>query len=176
MTEALSLPPLTLILGGIRSGKSAYGESLIEAAGGGIYLATAEARDTEMRARIQKHRERRGSQWQTIEAPLDLLSAIQAARRPVLVDCLTLWLSNLVEAKADVTSQVRQLSSALLAPPVPVVLISNEVGLGGIAAHPMARGFADLQGATNQIFAEVARRVVLITAGLPLTLKDATSP
>ncbi|CCQ72040.1 bifunctional adenosylcobinamide kinase/adenosylcobinamide-phosphate guanylyltransferase [Magnetospira sp. QH-2] len=172
MSDLLTLPPMTLVLGGIRSGKSAYAEKLIESAGGGLYLATAEARDDEMKARIQRHRERRGPLWETVEEPLDLVTVIHKAKRPVLIDCVTIWLNNLVEAQADVAVQVKKLGAELLQPPVPVVLVTNEVGLGGISDNAAARAFADLQGASNQIFAEVARRVVFVAAGLPMTLKD----
>lgn len=172
MSNGTTLPPVTLVLGGVRSGKSAYAERLVETAGGGVYLATARAGDAEMDARIRKHRKRRGLQWDTVEAPLAIRPAIEAATRPVLLDCVTLWLSNLIETEADGMEEVRALGRFLLAPPVPVVLVSNEVGLGGVPGHPLARSFADLQGAANQILGEVSRRVVLVAAGLPLTLKD----
>ncbi len=166
------LPSATLVLGGIRSGKSAFAERLVEAAGDGLYIATAEVNDDEMADRVRRHKERRGDSWTTVEAPLNLVPAIRDADRPVLVDCVTLWLSNLIYAQADVAQQVKALGALLIDPPQPIVVVSNEVGLGGISGQELQRSFADLQGATNQILAEAARRVVLITAGLPLVLKD----
>ncbi len=177
MNESLDpnrLPTATLVLGGIRSGKSAFAERLIEAAGDGLYIATAEINDDEMAERVRRHQERRGDTWTTVEAPIKLIEAIREADRPVLVDCVTLWLSNLIYAQADVAREVKALGALLIDPPRPVVVVSNEVGLGGISSNELQRSFADLQGATNQILAEAARRVVLISAGLPLVLKDTT--
>lgn len=169
------LPPVTLILGGQRSGKSRLAETLIEdAAGGGLYLATAEARDGEMTDRIAVHRARRGPDWETIEEPLDILEQIRehaSPDRPVLVDCVTLWLSNLMAAGRDPGSEVETLTAGLDGLAGPVVFVSNEVGLGVIPANALARAFADAAGRANQRLAARADRVVFTAAGLPLVLK-----
>ena len=165
--------PLTLVLGGARSGKSRYAESVIaKLPPPWLYLATAQAGDAEMTARIATHRSRRGSQWQTIEAPRDLAAALKSCQTmPVLVDCLTLWLSNLLLAGADTDDEITQLESALAAAKAPVVLVANEVGYGIVPDHPLGRRFRDLQGVLNQRMAARADRVVLVVAGLPLTVK-----
>ncbi len=124
------LPPITLVLGGARSGKSLYAESLVETRSPRIYLATAEAGDKEMAARIAEHQKRRGPGWQTVEEPLDLAGALAAHSspgQPVLVDCLTLWLSNVMAAKLDAAAEVGALVDCLGTLPGPVVLVSNEV-------------------------------------------------
>jgi adenosylcobinamide kinase / adenosylcobinamide-phosphate guanylyltransferase len=171
---AASLPPLTLVLGGARSGKSRHAERLVEQAGGGIYLATAEAGDAEMQARIRAHRARRGSAWQTIEEPRDLEPALlhaAAGGRPVLVDCLTLWLSNILLAGADVEAASEALLMALPRVKAPVLLVANEVGLGIVPDNALARRFRDAAGRLNQAVATIADRVLFIAAGLPLVLK-----
>jgi adenosylcobinamide kinase / adenosylcobinamide-phosphate guanylyltransferase len=174
---AVLLPPLTLVLGGARSGKSRYAEALIEeAAPEALYLATAEALDDEMRERIRHHRARRGQRWATREAPLDLAAALsEEARpeRPVLVDCLTLWLSNLLMAGRDVEAAMADLLDTLPRLKGPAVLVANEVGLGIVPDNPLARAFRDHAGRLNQRIAEAAPRVVLVAAGLPLVLKEA---
>lgn len=166
---------LTLVLGGARSGKSAYAERLCLSSGlDPIYLATAEARDAEMAARIDRHRERRGSRWHSVEAPLALVEALDrlaAARAIVLVDCLTLWLSNLIEAGRAPEAEAKRLIAALPALAGPAVFVSNEVGLGIVPDNPLARRFRDAAGQLNQGLAEAADRVVFIAAGLPLVLK-----
>jgi adenosylcobinamide kinase / adenosylcobinamide-phosphate guanylyltransferase len=168
---------LTLVLGGARSGKSRYAESLIAAlpspwAPPFAYIATAEAGDDEMAERIAVHRARRGSSWETIEAPRDLVAAIQSSRhRPVLVDCLTLWLSNLMLAGADIEVETAQLERVVAATGAPIVLVANEVGYGLVPDHPLGRRFRDLQGVLNQRIAASAARVVLVVAGLPLAVK-----
>lgn len=169
------LPPVTFVLGGVRSGKSAFAERLVEARGPGLFLATAEAGDAEMQDRIRRHRERRGSSWTTIEEPLDIVSVLKAnatLQRPVLVDCLTLWLSNVMEGEDDWETVVATLVAALAALPGPVVLVSNEVGLGIVPENPLARAFADAAGCMNQRVAAAADRVVLVAAGLPTVLKE----
>lgn len=169
------LPPVTLVLGGVRSGKSAYAERLVTARGNGIYLATAEASDAEMAERIAVHKERRGEIWRTVETPLELTEALRqlsAPDQPVLVDCLTVWLSNLMEAGRDPEAETGTLIACLSELPGPVVLVSDEVGLGGISANRLARHFADALGVLNQTVAIMADRVVFVTAGLPLVLKD----
>jgi adenosylcobinamide kinase/adenosylcobinamide-phosphate guanylyltransferase len=168
-----ALPPITLVLGGARSGKSRHAERLVEqAAAAGTYCATAEAGDPEMAARIAAHRARRGPFWQTIEAPLDLAPALAAARpeRPLLVDCLTLWLSNLFGAGRSVEAETAALAAALRAAAGPVVLVANEVGLGLVPQTPLGRAFRDAAGRLNQEIAAQAQRVVLVAAGLPLVL------
>lgn len=166
---------LTLVLGGARSGKSRYAESLIAVLPPPwAYVATAEAGDHEMAVRIRAHRARRGPSWRTIEAPRDLTVAFAACERmPVLVDCLTLWLSNLMLADADVNAEVGRLEEALAASVAPVVLVANEVGSGIVPDHALGRKFRDLQGLLNQRIAARADRVVLTVAGLPLALKGA---
>lgn len=173
--DTLQLPPLTLILGGARSGKSRHAEALIEAQGGeSAYVATAQAFDAEMEARIAAHRARRGAQWTTFEAPLALGQALQSANatgQPVLVDCLTLWLSNLMLEERDVASEFRSLLALLPDLDVPLVMVSNEVGLGIVPDNALARAFRDHAGYLNQQLAATADRVVFLAAGLPLTLK-----
>jgi adenosylcobinamide kinase/adenosylcobinamide-phosphate guanylyltransferase len=170
------LPPLTLVLGGARSGKSRHAETLIEAAApAALYLATAQALDAEMAERIRRHRARRGARWTTREEPLALAAALaEAARpeRPVLVDCLTLWLSNLLLAGRDVDEAIAGLLAALPRLAGPVVFVANEVGLGIVPDNALARAFRDHAGRLNQAVAAQAQRVVFLAAGLPLTLKD----
>jgi adenosylcobinamide kinase / adenosylcobinamide-phosphate guanylyltransferase len=164
---------LTLVLGGARSGKSRHAESLIAALPPPwTYVATAEAGDEEMAARIKSHRERRGAQWRTIEAPRDLAKALSACGdAPVLVDCLTLWLSNLMLAEADIEEETARLEKTLVAANGPLVLVANEVGSGIVPSYPLGRRFRDAQGVLNQRIAARAERVILMVAGLPLLLK-----
>jgi len=164
---------LTLVLGGARSGKSRYAESLIAALPPPwAYVATAEAGDAEMAERIAAHCARRSVQWRTIEAPRDLAAALKSCQSmPVLVDCLTLWLSNLMLAEVDIAVEIARLEQALAAATTPVVLVANEVGYGIVPDHPLGRRFRDLQGALNQRIAARAERVVLVVAGLPLAVK-----
>jgi len=170
-----ALAPLTLVLGGARSGKSTYAERLIEAAGGGVYLATAQALDGEMQDRIRLHRVRRGEMWRTVEEPIDLGGALKTAAATdagaILVDCLTLWLSNLMAASRDIESETDALISMLPEIETPVVMVSNEVGLGIVPDNALARAFRDEAGRMNQRLAEVADRVIFIAAGLPLIMK-----
>jgi adenosyl cobinamide kinase/adenosyl cobinamide phosphate guanylyltransferase len=165
--------PLTLVLGGARSGKSRHAEALaMRAAGPWTYVATAEIYDEEMRARIAEHRARRGESWLTVEAPLDLAGAVVAARgNAVLVDCLTLWLSNLMHAGRDLDAETAKLEAALDAAGVPVFLVSNEVGLGIVPENALARRFRDAAGRLHQRLAARADHVLLMVAGLPLTVK-----
>ena len=176
MSATPALPRLTLVLGGARSGKSQFAERLVESqAGACIYVATAEARDTEMAQRIADHRARRGDRWRTVEAPLDLIAALRdnaAADRAVLVDCLTLWLANLIDAGRDVDAETAALTEALPALAGPVVMVANEVGLGIVPDNALARAFRDAAGRLNQAIAAAAQSVVFIAAGLPLHLKS----
>ena len=172
-----SVAKLTFVLGGARSGKSRYGESVIATLPPPwqppwVYVATAEALDTEMAERIAVHRARRGAQWRTIEAPRDLAAALADCRTtPVLVDCLTLWLSNHMLADADIGLELARLEEALTAAKTPIVLIANEVGSGIVPDNALARRFRDLQGRLNQRMAARADRVALLVAGLPLIVK-----
>ncbi|MBV8089578.1 MAG: bifunctional adenosylcobinamide kinase/adenosylcobinamide-phosphate guanylyltransferase [Alphaproteobacteria bacterium] len=171
-----SLPAVTLVLGGARSGKSRYAERLVEgAASAGTYCATAEAGDAEMVARIAAPRERRGPFWKTVEAPLALVPVIagKAKReRPLLIDCLTLWLSNLLLAGKPIEDEIERLCAALRLAVGPIVLVANEVGMGLVPETPLGRRFRDAAGRLNQDVAAVADRVVFIAAGLPLVLKE----
>jgi Adenosyl cobinamide kinase/adenosyl cobinamide phosphate guanylyltransferase len=164
----------TLVLGGARSGKSAYAEGLL-AGGPALYLATGQAFDDEMAARIALHAGRRGPDWTTVEEPLDLPGELAAAldpARPVLVDCLTLWISNLMHAGRDVAAATESLCAVLERPAGTVVLVSSEVGLGLVPETRLGRDFRDHQGRVNQRVAQSCRRVVFVAAGLPLVLKD----
>ena len=173
---AANLPPVTLILGGARSGKSGYAERLAESGPGPcVYLATATAGDVEMAERIALHRQRRGTRWSTHEEPVALAGALAATARPdsvVVVDCLTLWLSNVMFTGLDVENECEQLCKALARLPGPVVLVSNEIGLGIVPDNALARRFRDAAGRMNQAVAAAADRVVFVAAGLPLVLKD----
>ena len=174
-SSSAPLPGVTLVLGGARSGKSRYAEGLIGERGPSLYLATAEAGDDEMAERIRLHRARRGAGWETVEEPLDLPQAISRharPQRPMLVDCLTLWLGNLMGAGRDVDAAIQALLAVLAAAKGPVVLVSNEVGLGIVPATPLGRAFRDHAGRLNQAVAAGADRVVFLAAGLPLILKD----
>jgi adenosylcobinamide kinase/adenosylcobinamide-phosphate guanylyltransferase len=164
---------LTLVLGGARSGKSRYAESRItRRPAPWLYIATAEAGDAEMAARIAAHKARRGDGWMTIEAPRDLSGALaEHAGIPILVDCLTLWLSNLMLAQADIDAEFARLERALEQARGPVALVANEVGSGIVPENALARRFRDLQGVLNQRLAARADCVVLVVAGLPLVMK-----
>lgn len=168
----------TLVLGGARSGKSVFGERLVTGSGlARIYLATATASDDEMSDRIAHHRARRGEGWTTIEEPLGLVDALtqHAGRgRAVLVDCLTLWLFNLMEAGRDPEVEARRLARYLGVAAGPIVLVSNEVGLGLVPETPLGRAFRDAQGRLNQTIAAAVPNVAFIAAGLPLWLKRQT--
>jgi adenosyl cobinamide kinase/adenosyl cobinamide phosphate guanylyltransferase len=163
----------TLIIGGARSGKSRYAEQLIMSLPRPwVYIATAEVSDNEMTARIAEHQARRGEQWQTVEAPLDLVERLEVGPdATALVDCLTLWLSNLMFANRDVEAEIARLETAVASRRSPLVLVSNEVGFGIVPDNALARKFRDLQGRLNQRVAARADRVVLVVAGLPVVLK-----
>ena len=175
---AAALPGLTLVLGGARSGKSRHAESLCEATELDlVYVATLQDRggDDELGDRVAHHRARRDGRWRTVEAPLDLGGAIRteaAPDRAVLVDCLTLWLTNLMLAGRDVSRETSAFVAGFDAAPAgPVVLVSNEVGLGIVPDNAMARAFRDHAGRLHQFLAARAGRVLFVAAGLPLVLK-----
>ena len=174
-----SLPPVTLVLGGARSGKSRYGERLAAQSGlTPVYVATAEAFDAEMDERIGEHKARRGAQWRNVEEPLELLAALKAnaqADKCLLVDCLTLWVTNCMLAERDPVTACQSLVEALPSLPGPVIFISNETGLGIVPDNAMARRFRDMAGLVNQAIAAAADRVVFIAAGLPIVLKPSPS-
>jgi len=169
-----SFPHLSLILGGARSGKSALAEALATSANRPrAYIATSQAFDAEMEAKIAKHRQDRGPDWQTIEAPLDIEAALGEVtpNSVVLIDCLTLWLSNQMHTGVDMSSEITKLLTTLSASPNPVICVSNEVGMGLVPDTPLGRQFRDFQGRLNQKVAEQADLAVFVVAGLPLTLK-----
>ena len=168
------IPHLTFVLGGARSGKSRHAEALIEALPPPwAYIATAQAWDDEMAQRIAEHRARRSADWVTIDAPLDLPDAIRGlpSGQPVLVDCLTLWLTNLILAERDTAAAGAALVDACAGAMGPVVMVSNEVGLGIVPDNALARRFRDEAGRLHQAIAARAGRVVFMVAGLPMRVK-----
>lgn len=165
---------LCLVLGGARSGKSTFAESLVTGLPQPwVYIATAQAHDDEMAARIAAHKERRAAGWQTIEAPHELAQAVAAAQpgAAVLVDCLTLWLSNLMHGAFDIDATLLKLEEALVARNRPTVLVSNELGMGLVPETALGRRFRDAQGRLNQRIAAIATHVVFVVAGQPLLVK-----
>ena len=175
MSQSNFLPPATLVIGGARSGKSAYAEKLVEESGlTPVYLATATTGDDEMSERIRVHRERRGDVWSTVEEPLALTAALREhsnSGSAVLVDCLTLWLSNLMTLSRDIEQETQELAAMLPSLDGPVVFVTNEVGLGIVPANELARAFRDHAGRLNQAVALASDRVVVMISGLPMTLK-----
>jgi adenosylcobinamide kinase/adenosylcobinamide-phosphate guanylyltransferase len=174
MADALALSNLTLVLGGARSGKSRHAEALIEALPAPwTYIATAQAYDDEMAARIAEHRSRRSTDWITRDASLALPEAIREVPtgQPILVDCLTLWLTNLILAERDTVAAGRELIEACKAASAPIVLVSNEVGLGIVPDNALARRFRDEAGRLHQNLAAQAGRVVFMVAGIPMQVK-----
>lgn len=169
------MPIRTLVIGGQRSGKSRYAEELVAASGlAPVYIATGTAGDASMRDRIDAHRARRGEGWRTVEEPLDLAGAVSRESGPgfhVLVDCLTLWVANLIAEGRDPGAEVRGVVEALARVGGPVTIVTGEVGLGVIPDNALARRYADALGETNQAIAAAVDRVILVSAGLPLTLK-----
>lgn len=167
-----------LVIGGVRSGKSAHAQKLAESFWRRpLFLATAEVTDAEMAGRIRRHRRARGRRWACVEEPLDLGGALK--RRPksrdgVLVDCVTVWLSNVLvkEGASAIPSRKKALMAVLRKPPCDVILVSNEVGMGVVPDTELGRAFRDLQGRLNQELAAVADTVVFTVAGLPMVLKD----
>jgi adenosylcobinamide kinase/adenosylcobinamide-phosphate guanylyltransferase len=167
---------VTLVLGGARSGKSSFAQGQAQAAGQSgrlVMIATGQALDEEMRQRIALHRAERGDAWTTVEAPLDLAAALQGLGPAdvAVVDCLTLWLTNLMLADMELQAAAEALVAAVQAVPCPLWLVSNEVGLGIVPENAMARRFRDAAGRLHQQLAAVADHVVLVVAGLPVTVK-----
>lgn len=165
------------ILGGARSGKSAIAERMAEQSERPrLYLATAQAQDGEMAARIGAHRARRGEGWTTLEVPVEIAEVLLApahAQAVILVDCLTLWLSNLMQARLDVAAQSARLVEALSRTQAQVLLVSSEVGQGIVPDNALAREFRDAAGLLHQQVAAVAARVVWVAAGIPTVIKGA---
>ena len=171
----MSNPYLTLILGGARSGKSRHAEKLTLATNlEPWYVATGTAGDGEMATRIEAHKARRGASWKVVEEPVELAAVLdEIARhdRAVLVDCLTLWLTNQMMAERDLEAELDRLVAVLEERRGPVFLVSNEVGQGIVPIDAMTRSFVDAAGLMHQRIATIARRVDLVTAGLPFSLK-----
>jgi len=168
-----ALPPLTLVLGGQRSGKSAFAEDLIGDVPA-IYLATGEALDDEMTDRIARHRDRRGNSWTAIEEPLDISGALKRhdrAGRPILLDSLGMWVANLLGGKKNVADEITGLIKTVKILTCPLVIVSDEAGLGVIPDNAQARAYLDAIGTANQMVASAADNVVMVVAGLPQELK-----
>ncbi len=168
------LPKFTLVIGGARSGKSTFAETLVmDSHLARRYIATAQAWDTEMRDRIAQHREQRGENWLTVEAPLDLAGALQAAgpQEVILVDCATLWLSNQLLSDADLPAATSVLQTAIAECPATIVVVTNEVGWSIVPDNALARRFRDAQGKLNQSLGAQADLVVAVMAGFPIVLK-----
>jgi len=169
----------TLIIGGCRSGKSDHALKLGEAASGlrNFFIATCVPHDDEMRARVARHQQERGDQWQTLETPLDLSETIarhQSEASVMVIDCLTLWISNLMMAESDdqaLIQKIKILSTAVNQATCPIILVSNEVGTGIVPENQMARRFRDLSGWANQHLAAACPRVIWMVAGIPVTIK-----
>ncbi|MES0808747.1 bifunctional adenosylcobinamide kinase/adenosylcobinamide-phosphate guanylyltransferase [Roseibium sp. SCPC15] len=179
MTDKNS-PRATLVFGGARSGKSRFAETLAVRSGlEKVYVATGAAFDAEMAERITAHKRQRGTGWSTVEEQIDLTGTIErecSPQRVVLVDCLTLWLSNLTFAEKDVGEETRRLCSAIRNLRGPCIFVSNEVGMGIVPDNRLSRSFRDAQGRINQDIAEVCSQVVFVAAGQPLLLKPNTQP
>ena len=168
-----------LVLGGARSGKSAYAQRLAEAHGPErVYLATAAAGDEEMAARIARHQAHRGQGWTTLEEPIEIATALMTHAQPsrvVVVDCLTLWLSNLMLAGRDPGPALAALADAMGRLAGPVILVSNEVGMGIVPDRKLGRDFRDWQGRANREIGAACDVVIFVAAGLPLQLKPAAT-
>jgi len=172
----VQLQPLSLVIGGAASGKSRWAEGLVSATGRPRhYIATATAGDAGMQAKITRHQQARGAGWATQESPLDLAGAIEhlPADAVGLVDCMTMWLTNHLLAGSDIDRATTDLLEAIGRCPAPLVLVTNEVGTGGIPENALARQFQALQGQLNQSVAAQAGLVVAVIAGLPMVLKGA---
>ena len=172
-------PRLILVLGGARSGKSRYAQEMAETVKGKrLFVATAQAFDNEMTKRIEDHKRQRGDIWETREEPVRIVEVISESQKRydvILVDCLTLWVSNLLMAYGDdherVENHIQRLIEGLREAKTTIILVSNEVGLGIVPENRLARAFRDLAGMVNQRVAEVADRVILMVAGIPLVIK-----
>lgn len=172
--STFSLPALTLVIGGARSGKSRLAERLVSATRRPrTYIATAQAFDTEMSDRIAQHISDRGPDWTTIEAPTDIATALASCdpAGAILFDCATLWLSNMLLSDHDLNDASQKLMETLSTSPAPIVIVSNEVGWGIVPENALARRFRDAQGRLNQMIAARAALVIGAMAGLPFTLK-----
>jgi adenosylcobinamide kinase/adenosylcobinamide-phosphate guanylyltransferase len=171
-------PRAILVTGGARSGKSRFAELLAADSGlEKVYVATGAAHDGEMAERIALHRDRRGNCWRTVEEPLDLCGALRrdcAEDRVVLVDCLTLWLSNLMFSEKDIAAESARLCAVLSTLSGPCIFVSNEVGMGIVPENSLSRAFRDAQGRLNQDMAQVCGKVVFVAAGLPILLKPSS--
>lgn len=163
-----------LILGGARSGKSKYAEELAANNKNKIYIATSESLDREMETRINAHKTRRGPDWQTIESPIEIAKIIKNSdhESTILIDCMTIWLSNLMLAEKDTAYEIEKLLETLQQTKNHIIMVSNEVGLSIVPENALARRFRDEQGRLNQALAKTATNVVFIAAGLPLILKE----
>lgn len=170
------MQPSLFVLGGARSGKSRYAQARAEASAGKLlFIATAQAFDAEMTDRIAQHRADRGDRWSTVEAPLDLAGAITAHDAPdaiLLIDCLTLWASNLMFEERDIADETQKLVGVIGAARSRIILVANEVGLGIVPDNALARRFRDVAGLINQAVAAAADEAVMMVAGLPLWLKN----
>lgn len=163
-----------LVLGGAQSGKSLFAENLIiQSSRPRRYIATAQAWDSEMEEKIAAHQVQRGLGWTTCETPINIVDDIRAADQSeiILLDCITLWLTNLLMAKHSIERHSQLLLDTLINPPCPIVIVSNEVGQGIVPDNSMSRAFVKHQGNINQKLAEIAQQVIFITAGLPQILK-----
>lgn len=173
------MKPIVFVVGGCRSGKSRHALEVAERLGGhkNIFIATCRPQDAEMQARVAAHRRQRGADWQTVEEPLDMAGAIaENSRRAdvVLIDCLTLWVSNLMLENDEgqiIAGDLVQLIEAVEKAPCPVVMVSNEVGTGIVPENSLARRYRDLVGAVNQAVAKCATRVIWMVAGIAVTIK-----
>ena len=169
---------VVVITGGARSGKSRFAQELAKSGGEDVvFIATAAVRDEEMRKRIERHQRARPPQWQTIEEEIDLVGAIETQGgepKTIIIDCITLWLSNLIE-RGDEDERIRQqanrFNESLQRSPHSIILVTNEVGSGIVPDNPLARRFRDLAGEVNQILASSAQELYLMAAGVPLRLE-----
>ncbi len=170
----------TLIIGGCRSGKSNYALKLAAdlRRQPRTFVATCTPQDEEMRQRVQRHQQERGRDWNTLEVPVKLAEALtQQGEKEglMLVDCLTLWISNMLMEDADdqtVQQRCKAVCNILKAPPCPIILVSNEVGTGIVPENPLARRYRDLAGWTNQQIAAACQSVIWMVAGIPVTIKS----
>ena len=176
-------PKTTLIIGGCRSGKSSHalslGEKFIDQRN--LFVATGQPHDDEMKARIKRHQKERGSRWKTVEEPLGIVNTIKQLGPEsdiILIDCLTLWTSNLIMAHGtddDILIEIKRLKDTIASPPCSIILVANEVGTGIVPENTLARRFRDLNGWCNQTIAEACNQVIWMVAGIPATIKPSSS-